>query len=491
LTHPATATEAEAAFLGSLVLMGSASHKFSVTPDMFFDAANRTMCKAINAMQLAETPIDAVTLGEHLAASGDLEYIGGVPRIIHTLDATPGTHNVEHYAAAIKTAYEKRELQYTVQRMRSFVASGEFDYDEAIELVRDAGRQRPTKGRSALPVSELIEQFPEMRPAIIENLLRRGETMNLVSGTKIGKSWLAIGLAICISTGRQWLSKFETTKGRVLHIDTELHPETLSNRIREVAEAMNVPTSELADYKAFPVRGKGWSVNNLSDEISEHRPDIVLIDALYRAVPRGQDENSNREMAEIYNAIDEAADHYEAGVILVHHTTKGSQAGKANTDIGSGAGAMSRAVDTHATLVRSEEEGQDEIMLFQASLRSWAPIDAIPMVRSHPLWVPMGSIPTHSHGDQAARRLMKESPKSTDATTDEMIDVVRKILRKHGKSSRKEISGHWIAESGGLPLPTGGSMGRLLKRAVESGRIEMTGKAPKSFYKLSGTITEF
>ena len=130
-------------------------------------------------------------------------------------------------------------------------------------------------------------------------------------------------------------------------------------------------------------------------------------------------------------------------------------------------------------------------MLFQASLRSWAPIDAIPMVRSHPLWVPMGSIPTHSHGEQAARRLMKEAPKSTDATTDEMIDVVRKILRKHGKSSKKEISDHWIAESGGLPLPTGGSMGRLLKRSVEAGRIEMKGKAPKSFYQLSGTITEF
>ena len=48
-----------------------------------------------------------------------------------------------------------------------------------------------------------------------------------------------------------------------------------------------------------------------------------------------------------------------AAIVLVHHTTKGAQAGKSVTDIGAGGGAQSRAADTH--LVARYDEKKLEV----------------------------------------------------------------------------------------------------------------------------------
>ena len=77
-------------------------------------------------------------------------------------------------------------------------------------------------------IADLIELNPEMRPVVIEGILRRGETCNIIAAAKAGKTYLVYLLAWCIVTGIRWLSH-EVKKGRVLIIDNELHPETLSN----------------------------------------------------------------------------------------------------------------------------------------------------------------------------------------------------------------------------------------------------------------------
>ncbi len=60
-------------------------------------------------------------------------------------------------------------------------------------------------------------------------------------------------------------------------------------------------------------------------------------------LPAGIDENDNAAMSQVYNAIDRYAEMLQASFILVHHSSKGSQSGKSVTDVGSGAGAISRA----------------------------------------------------------------------------------------------------------------------------------------------------
>ena len=84
--------------------------------------------------------------------------------------------------------------------------------------------------------------------------------------------------------------------------------------------------------------------------------DLVIFDALYRFLEKGMDENSNADMTVLLRGFSRYAARTGAGVILVHHTSKGNQSGKEAIDQGSGAGSIGRAVDTHIVLQRHEEE---------------------------------------------------------------------------------------------------------------------------------------
>src|SRR5665213_2593168 len=101
---------------------------------------------------------------------------------------------------------------------------------------RDA---KPISSR-LIPWGELIERHPTLRSPLIEGLLRKGETMNIIANSKVGKSWLVNDLAISVATGRPWLGIFPTTQGGVLLIDNELHKETIAHRLRSVAASLGI-----------------------------------------------------------------------------------------------------------------------------------------------------------------------------------------------------------------------------------------------------------
>src|SRR5262249_7569501 len=105
----------------------------------------------------------------------------------------------------------------------------------------------PGRSEFGLPImtcAQLLCKFPERRASLIDGLLRIGETMNVISAPKIGKSWLSLDLAFCVATGRPWLSTFETRKGNVLLIDNELHPETSAHRLRTLAHVTGISHDE-------------------------------------------------------------------------------------------------------------------------------------------------------------------------------------------------------------------------------------------------------
>jgi hypothetical protein len=169
-----------------------------------------------------------------------------------------------------------------------------------------------------LSVRQLLGDYPELRQPLIHGLLRRGETMNVIASPKMGKSWLTTDLALALATGRSWLDTFETVHGDVLIIDNELHPETTSNRIPKVAEARQIPVEEIADHVYVEnLRGRLKDILSLGGYFQATPPgrySVIILDALYRFLPRDTDENDNGTMAGIYNYLDLHAARY--GVIF-------------------------------------------------------------------------------------------------------------------------------------------------------------------------------
>jgi hypothetical protein len=269
------------------------------------------------------------------------------------------------------------------------------------------------------PVSlaDLVARYPDLRPPVMHGLLRRGETMNVISAPKIGKSWLVTDLALAVATGRPWLDTFTTEPGDVLIIDNELHGETSANRIPKVAVARQIGLSEVGQRVYVQnLRGHWQDIFSLGPYFRSLEPGrfrVIILDAMYRFMPREMDENDNGTMANVYNAIDRYADLLGCCFVLIHHTSKGNQSGKAITDVGAGAGSQSRATDTHLVLRPHEE---DDVVVLEAAVRSWPPVMPRCLRWAFPVWTLADDLdPTLLRSEKPKKR---EKPATTDAPPD-------------------------------------------------------------------------
>lgn len=200
---------------------------------------------------------------------------------------------------------------------------------------------------------------PPMRPFVVDGLLRRGEICNFIGASKTGKTWMLYHLIAALASGGAWLGR-QCAPSRILLVDNELHPETAQNRMHDVLQALGV-APELFDerVKVAYVRGRMATLEDVEATLREAGRgafDVIALDAFYRFL-KGVDENANGEMTGVYNHLDRIAAFSGAAIINVHHSSKGDQSGKATTDVGSGAGAIARATDTHLAFLRHMEDG--------------------------------------------------------------------------------------------------------------------------------------
>jgi hypothetical protein len=331
-----------------------------------------------------------------------------------------------------------------------------------------------------ISASDLIRDYPDLRPVVIEDLLREGETMNVVASPKTGKSWLVHALALSVASGRPWLGK-QTARGRVLLIDAELHKETLASRLHATQQRLGVSTSDMGAMTVCPVRGQRLTIDSIGRELQDRPPGVfrmIILDPLYRFLPPDGEENSNETMTQVYNTLDAIAKHTGASIVVVHHSSKGSQAEKALTDVGSGAGAQSRAADTHLVLRQHE---CDDAAVVDAVVRSFPPMTPFVIRSSRPGWTLAPDLdPTLlKKPGRAGRRSKAETPasKATREWTPE--EFAREVVGR-SRSIRDEILAR--AQSHGLSK---GKSDSLLKRTLESKLVHRHQDSPSSTHRFS------
>lgn len=321
----------------------------------------------------------------------------------------------------------------------------------------------PVFDSGIVSASTLSEQYPHLREQVISDLLRQGETMNVIGASKAGKSWLIHGLAVAVANGIPWLGH-NVNKGRVLLIDNELHPETLIDRLRKVAAKYEDPngftTATLDGIDILPLRGvpDKFDVEGLDQRLAmvaagHYR--LICIDALYRALPKGTSESDNAQMMQVYNQLDRIARMTDAAIVLNHHASKGDQSGKSVTDVGSGAGSISRATDTHLVIRPHAEEG---LCVLDTVCRSFPPAEQKSIRFEWPLWEVTGVEPK------------LKQPRKQKADRQEAMDA-------EGREEVLNAIGTDGAFVGGIRAQTGfgqGRVNRLLKQL--KGKFEVRGE---------------
>ena len=266
---------------------------------------------------------------------------------------------------------------------------------------------------------ELISDFQEMRPPIVDGLLRSGETMNIIAAPKTGKSWLSMGLGLSVVSGRQWLNRFWTRRGKVLIVDNELHAETSAHRLPLIADAMGIQPGEYSDQLfVASLRGQLIDLNALAGQLSSLEAgafSLIILDAWYRFAPPFSDENSNSDVSRLYNLLDAVANKLGSAFVCIHHTSKGSQSSKGVTDVGSGAGAQSRAPDSHLTIRQHEADGA---FVVEAAVRSFAPPQPFCVRWDFPIWAPADDLDPKDLRQERPRKAKGPATSSGESSED-------------------------------------------------------------------------
>lgn len=273
----------------------------------------------------------------------------------------------------------------------NFRKSEKVDAEAEQPPVDDKAAKLFTAYPKILTAGQLVQTYPERRPVVIDQLLREGDVGNMVSSPKVGKSWLVGGMGMCVATGRRWLDCFETTQGRVLYVDNELHPTDAAFRLEQIQRAMLLDTDQLGDayqvasFRGIPAELKSvcdWLRYLLRDKERGHYK-LIIIDTLSKMLAGDKSENDNLYIRSIYTTLEQLAGDLGAAVVIVHHSSRGDQSEKNVTDVGAGAGSQTRACDCHMVIRPHSKEGW---FVLDSTVRSFPGNDSLSICWDYPVW---------------------------------------------------------------------------------------------------------
>lgn len=208
--------------------------------------------------------------------------------------------------------------------------------------------RRERKTQTEWSVKELLDAKVPPVNEVVEGLLAVGLTM-LAGRPKIGKSWLALQLAVAVAEGGAFLEQPVTLRGAVLYLALEDTAQRLKERVEIVRPRRDAPIRFITEWPALSWEAGG--LGQLLEKIKVVKPKLVVIDTLASALQRGPAGAKAAEGLEVIVELRKMAHDCGCAVVAVdHHRKDGDQ--DAINDI-LGATSKSAAIDTAWGLFRA------------------------------------------------------------------------------------------------------------------------------------------
>lgn len=188
---------AEQALLGAMLLSADAIDAVAdiARPEDFYRPAHGQVFQTIVRLWSANEPVDAVTVAEELARSGQLEAVGGPAALIDWQASTPAISNAAQYASIVAEHAQLRQMIRVCREMSELAYSVPTDVRGALDLFESKafglahGNGQHGNGE--------METVGEMMPGFIEELkerCRRAAAGEIVGGLTTGFPSLDIKL---------------------------------------------------------------------------------------------------------------------------------------------------------------------------------------------------------------------------------------------------------------------------------------------------------
>ncbi len=154
-------------------------------------------------------------------------------------------------------------------------------------------------------------------------LLSRQSILIIGGQSKIGKSCLALHLAICLGAGKPFLLQFPIPDPvRVLFMQAEISEKSLQDRVRKVFAAGLEPMPGnliFCNEKGIKLDSTRH-LDQVGFLIDHYQPEILILDPLYKYHQRNEDKSS--DMRYLFDNLDSLITKHKISIILCHHTTK-------------------------------------------------------------------------------------------------------------------------------------------------------------------------
>ena len=311
--------EAEQSVLGGLLLDNRAWPQVTgiIAECDFYQASHRLIFNAIRQLAEQGSPFDVVTLGEFLESRQKLEDAGGFAYLGVLARDTPSAANIKAYALIV--------LERSIDRQRQAAASQQH-WEDIERLNHQLATVKAAQDDRYQPITDIDlwhKAFPAVRWAV-PGLIPEGVAI-LAGSPKIGKSWLALGVAVAVATGGIALGKIAVEPGEVLYLALEDTQRRLQRRLQCVLPTeCGQPSGRLHFVTEWP-RLHAGGVERLERWLTDHpEARLVIIDTLEKVRPHTASLDRSMYTADylIGDRLTPLSKQYAVAILVVHHTRK-------------------------------------------------------------------------------------------------------------------------------------------------------------------------
>ncbi len=349
-----------------------------------------------------------------------------------------------------------------------------YDHDGVTdaELAELHAQQGPPDGNqsAATPAVERLQQFrarvlsrdmldtlPQPAP-LIADTLDRNTVAVLVGARSTAKTFLALGWASSVATGRPWMGRGVLAAGRVLYIAAE-GASGLALRLAAWEHSWG-GGQRVERLEVYPRPVQLLSASESADLVEHVRAEgyaLVVLDTLARCLVGG-DENSARDVGIAIDAASQVREAAGSTVLLVHHTGKDGETTRGSSALESGVDTVYRARGDaqHVEIDRTKrKEGPQEDRL---SLRLQPVLDSCVLQSG-----------VHEGADMAGK-------------TEELLALFMDTFVDTG-ASKAELR-EAARERG---ITSSGTFSRALNALLRTGALQNKGTDARPYYRAGGT----
>lgn len=325
-------------------------------PHDFFLDQHRRLFEAMVELGEAQTPVDSVTLTDHLNRHGQLEAVGGNAYVASIGDGVPRVVNVEHYARIVKEKAMLRNLAHTA----SAIQQRALDADEGADMILDTAESSilalaEDRVRAGfIGVKELVREnferlnriFSEGRRITglptgyqqLDNLtsgLQPSELLILAARPSMGKTALALNLAENIAVReRQPVAIFslEMSKEALLmrllasHARIDAHKFRTGHLSHQDWVKMTESLGVMAEAPLWIDDAGSSSVVEMGAKARRLKRDkglsLLIVDYLQLVTPRGRFGSRTEEVASISRGMKALSKELQIPVLVLSQLTR-------------------------------------------------------------------------------------------------------------------------------------------------------------------------